>query len=317
MKKFLEDLKKELVKMKLNKNEINEILADHEEMIDQATKEGLSEEEITAKFGEPAKIAKELGIDYYINEGVEEMDEGYVLFKSFPVIDELKEVEIKLISEDVEYQEHNQESIEVYFKNIDKTGDYECEYKDCKFVLRRESKLSFRVVFRNKNKSVIIKVPKGHNLDKFRFNSVSGDVECTNIISKELKFRTVSGDVEVKSLEVVNGLVKTVSGDAEILKLKADTFKLSSVSGDLELFNGKIEGEFEINTVSGDLDIHDVEAGETTYSSVSGDLEGKNFYPSKLNLKSVSGDIEVHNEDRTRDIEIGRKKTISGDITIN
>ena len=46
MKKYLEDLKQELLKKKLTNKEIEEILTDHEEMIQNAMDEGLSEDEI-------------------------------------------------------------------------------------------------------------------------------------------------------------------------------------------------------------------------------------------------------------------------------
>ena len=318
MKKFLQDLKNELTKMNLNKKEIEEILSDHQEMIEQATKEGLSEDELTAKFGDPAKLARELRLDTtnYENEGEKNMKDGFELFKSFPVIEDLKEIEIKLVSEDVEYQEHDQESIEVYFNNISNTDDYICEYSGGKFILRRE-KGSFKGIFSSKNKSVIIMVPRNQHLTEFKFTTVSGDVEATKIEADEFHFNTTSGDLEVNNVQVVNGLIKTVSGDVEISVLHASTLKLSSISGDLEILGGSVEGEMEVNTVSGDVEVSNFEAGETTLSTVSGDLEGKNFYPTKLNLKSVSGDIEISNDDKSRIIEIGRKKTVSGDITID
>ena len=40
--------------------EIEEIIADHKEMISNAIDEGLSEEEIKAKFGKPSQVAEEL-----------------------------------------------------------------------------------------------------------------------------------------------------------------------------------------------------------------------------------------------------------------
>ena len=60
MKKFLKDLETELRKNKLSGAEIKEILADHEEMIQSAKNEGLTDEELEAKFGNPKKVAEEL-----------------------------------------------------------------------------------------------------------------------------------------------------------------------------------------------------------------------------------------------------------------
>jgi uncharacterized membrane protein len=60
MKKFLKDLETELRKNNLSENEIKEIMADHEEMIQSAKSEGLTDEELEAKFGSPKNVAEEL-----------------------------------------------------------------------------------------------------------------------------------------------------------------------------------------------------------------------------------------------------------------
>ena len=61
----------------------------------------------------------------------------------------------------------------------------------------------------------------------------------------------------------------------------------------------------------------DVEGNEATFKTVSGDLDGKNFYVKEISLKSVSGDVNIVNDDKTREIKVKNKKTLSGDININ
>ena len=94
MKKFLKDLENELKKMKINSNEIKEILADHEEMMNEALKEGLSEEELATKFGNPAKLAQDLfedlekvstNLNEYVEKGEFSAMKDYDLYKSFPI----------------------------------------------------------------------------------------------------------------------------------------------------------------------------------------------------------------------------------------
>ena len=60
MKKFLKDLEKELRKIGVNEEEITEILADHVEMIEAGKSEGLNEENMNSKFGDPKNIAEEI-----------------------------------------------------------------------------------------------------------------------------------------------------------------------------------------------------------------------------------------------------------------
>jgi len=74
MKKFLENLRTELKKKHINEGEIEEILRDHEEMIDEALAEGLSEEDITKKFGNPEQVAADISA---MNKGVESIFAPY------------------------------------------------------------------------------------------------------------------------------------------------------------------------------------------------------------------------------------------------
>ena len=106
MKKYLENLEKELKKLKINNQEIAEILADHKEMIEAAKSDGVSDEELVEKFGNPNKVAKELSEDNINNsknrtEFSEIALKGYKLLKSFPAANGLKTVTIELLSEDV------------------------------------------------------------------------------------------------------------------------------------------------------------------------------------------------------------------------
>ena len=108
MKKFLKDLEKELNKLGISEKEIKEIIGDHEEMIETALKDGLSEGQLADKFGNPAKVAKELHMDnveagFEIDESNEYSTpdelEGFELFNSFTTLDDEYNVAIKLVSE--------------------------------------------------------------------------------------------------------------------------------------------------------------------------------------------------------------------------
>ena len=57
MKIFLQNLEDELKKNNLNEEEINDIIADHSEMIESAISEGLSDEDLEQKFGNPKDLA--------------------------------------------------------------------------------------------------------------------------------------------------------------------------------------------------------------------------------------------------------------------
>ncbi len=318
MKKFLKDLEKELKKLHMNNKDIAEIMADHTEMLEQALYDGLTDEEIEIKFGDPKNLAKELNGD---SEGKKEIEkevkkDGDALHKSFPAKD-LKNVNIGLVSDDFEYLTHDKDTIEVYFKNIENPNKYDVSFKNGLFELRKESTVSlFRISFKTKSGKIKVLVPKNIVLEEFSFKSVSGDSEICEIDAKTVLIKSTSADIQVKGIKATNSKITTVSGDCNIETFEFGELNVSSVSGDFNLEDGKIEGKLNLNTVSGDFNIKNVKSGEAKLHTVSGDLDGKEFYPSIVNLKAVSGDIKIRNNDKLKEIEIGSKKTVSGSISI-
>jgi len=108
MKKFLKNLEEELKKKNINDEEIEEILADHQEMIESAINEGLTDEELEAKFGNPEQVAEELS-QFTDKEGekVEKENDN----KIFNGVSDNYEIEIGLLSEDIDIKIHDKEEI--------------------------------------------------------------------------------------------------------------------------------------------------------------------------------------------------------------
>jgi len=320
MKKFLSDLKKELVRLKFKPDEIEEILDDHKEMIETAQNEGISDEEIVLKFGDPIKLAKEIKENtsestIKISLGGENMKD-YELFQSFSVSEKEFDVSIHLVSEDVIYELHDVEEIQVYYKEVKNIEDYEITFDGKTFVLKHKNKL--RVLSWSKNSGhFLVKVPVGIQSKTFSIQNVSGDSELQGISTKELSIKTTSGDAEVNEFKASSLSFSTVSGDVEIQNGKIETMTLSTVSGDVEMDNIDCSGTVDINTVSGDVEVENSFFGPTNFKSVSGDLIGKEFYPTSVQLKSVSGDIEIKNEDKERKINILKSRSVRGDVNIS
>lgn len=110
MNKFLKDLEKELKILNVNPSEIKEILEDHKEMMEAAKQEGLNDDELNLKFGDPAKIASEIHNDSEkmaskINlDGVESLakfnTEDYTFVKAFHNASEVLEFNVSLVNDD-------------------------------------------------------------------------------------------------------------------------------------------------------------------------------------------------------------------------
>lgn len=324
MKKYLKDLEAELKKLKISDAEVQEILADHREMIEAAQADGISDEELVEKFGEPKAVAQELKSDVLeaksqksepvVGEG--EL-EGYELFKTFPVIDEVKEVQIKLVSEDLVYFPYDGTSIQVYAKKLKKPDNYKVTFEEGVFVLKRLSSKSFGLFGGNSSPDFGVMVPFELYYDNFDVASVSGDYKLDSINTKSFSANSTSGDYELSNLKVTEAKFRTVSGDIEVSGLNGEEVQVSLVSGDLELENARVEKELNVNTVSGDVDVDNFFGEHIAFKSVSGDLSGKEAYPNSVDLKSVSGDIKISNSNKSHKIDVKYKKSISGDIRIN
>src|SRR6056297_1542212 len=114
MKTFLEDLRKELKKQNLNDIEIADIINDHEEMISQAMEEGLTEDQIIEKFGDPKKLAEELGQNEPDNEPDKLNDsQDSVLIDTFSK-EGIQAVDFKLIHEDINILPSNTDQFELH-----------------------------------------------------------------------------------------------------------------------------------------------------------------------------------------------------------
>jgi len=327
MNKFLKDLEKELKRLKINDKEVKEILEDHKEMIEAAKSEGLNEEEIEVKFGNPTKLAKDIfdsakdstekkeNITENVNPNVNVDTSDYNLVKTFPVISDEITIEIKLVSDELKLTTYEGESIQVYENEIKEIDDYTISFENGTFSLVRGKKVKM-FSFSSRSGEFLVLVPNNVVINGFNYTTVSGDAELNGITSKDCKIKTTSGDLEVANLTSGDIKISTVSGDIEMASVKAQSFEISLISGDLEIEKTVVDGTMYFHSVSGDIELSEVECQEATLKTVSGDLEGKEFYPNEVTLKSVSGDINISNSDKSREIIIKSSKSVSGEVNI-
>ena len=324
MKKYLKDLEAELKKLNISDEEIAEILEDHKEMLNEAVAEGITDEEIALKFGDPEKLAKALYQDVIEEKitkkaeavfGTENL-EGYELINSFQCLDELKTVNISLVSEDIIYFPYEGESIEVYTRGKYNEEDYTINFKDGKFNLLKSKGKVTLTIFRKKTPDFGVRVPESQ-LDEFKLSLVSGDGELEGISSKLVELKTVSGDLKLTNLSTSSNLVvSVVSGDVKLNGVTANGLEVSMVSGDLELNSANFDEKMHIGAVSGDTDANDVKVTEIEFHTVSGDFKGNEVYCNTVTFKSVSGDMRIENSNKDHEIEVVSKKSLSGKVTI-
>lgn len=314
MKKYLEDLRKELKNKSLDDFSIQDIINDLETMINEAMEEGLSEEDIPKKFGDPKDLAENLANDESNEEDESKEDQvGNLTFD----IDNIKGIDIKLMSEDIYIEASDNQSIQVVAENAN-LKDYNIQEKEGCLYLERKHKpgnIIFRVM-RPSGQTFKIYLPKEKELKDIQIKTKNSDGAFSNISADNFDLKTMNGDYKFNHVKANKLFIKSLSGDFDLQNLKTQEFVISNVSGDFDIAGSVIEKELNISTVSGDFDIDDTECGGLHYQSVSGDLDAKEFYPESITMKSVSGDIKFKNKDKNKDIKILKKQSISGDIEI-
>lgn len=319
MKKFLEDLEKELRKNKVSEEEIEEIINDHSEMIEEAIKEGLSESELESKFGDPLRVAKEIAeekteeIELEIEEFEDEDSDRVWKFDT----ERGYEIDINLVSEDVNMHLSKGDKIIVAFSGANKVTDYRVDFVDNKLRIAYEKTIKFSFGFRRSGSATFdVFLPADKKLSFCKIGTVSGDISVKSLSSEDLNVKTTSGDAELNGIKTEDMKLESVSGDFSINDVFTVGCYISVVSGDIEAEDVRIKENIFLNTVSGDADFKNSECRDMDFRSVSGDFDGKNFYPKSISMKSVSGDISIENEDRNRQINIRSQKSVSGDVRI-
>lgn len=315
MTKYIEDLKNELNKHHLREQDIEDIIQDHKEMIQNAMNEGLSEEEMLKRFGNPKELAEELAS--FSSKEVEPLiiPGNYQIWKKFSMNDGDISLKISLIDEDIKVAASKNNELSVYYSGKEDISKYNCSFENLSFILEAPKAKGF--LFSkpsHQDISFIIEIPVNQIIASLNLNAVSSDIQLNFMKAKSLVISTTSGDVLVDNCQFGETKWNTVSGDITSRDVSFENLISSQVSGDLVFNKAKITQLFKLNTVSGDITIEDVHCDECHLQTVSGDLNGKEFYPNSITLKSVSGDMMIKNSQHT-DITI-KKSSVSGEINI-
>jgi len=317
MKKYIADLIQELVKQNVVNKEIEEIIANYEELISNAQDKGLSNDEIRKKLGNPKKVAMEIAADATIEAVEQQETQGFTLWKTFFTTSDTLAIDVGLLNEDIYYQMTDSNEIGVYYEGSINLDKYHLSYKNEKLRLENP-KTSIQIfnVLKKKVIRIIIEIPKGLIVSNFKHKSVSSDIYIRNIVANQTSLTTVSGDVEIYGSNLGDTKSNSVSADFKISTSKFESYKVSQVSGDIELRDSKFANYLHVNSVSGDVIAKKVVCNDYKHNSVSGDLDGTEFYPQKLSFTSVSGDVTIKNNEKNT-ILVKKTKSATGDTKID
>jgi len=314
--KFLVDLKNELKKRNVSDPEIEEIMKDHEDMINQALEQGHQESDVILRFGDPVLLAKELSDEQNLDDAPRVESDQYQAWKSYSPNKDSLTLVVKLVSEDLVVQPSTDDQIRILYKGKEDIEKYQISYKNGELIIEAPKSRGFHFMrLQSDEMRFIIEVPKSLDFKDCNQQGVSSDFTLQNMKIDHFTINTTSGDCEIKNSTFEDARWNTVSGDLKASDLSITNLVISMVSGDTNLKQVNIKSDLSLSTVSGDAKIEDSKADTINISTVSGDLEAKEFYMQSVKFKSVSGDCNIHNKEKTP-INILRSHSVSGEIRI-
>ena len=331
---YLQELERELTAAGIA--DIPEHLAYFEELFSDMLEDGLSEEEITARLGDPRRLAETILLEEK-GEKLPEKDREESVRASRndrPAETEGKDYEKsvqtpfaslnKLLKNLTGYFGNSAESASVHVTELPGEGlyglDIDWDMGDVEICVGEEEKILLKET-RSAN------TPPAEYLCKDGVLSVRCRKEgpylgrgkdLTLVLPRTLaqtlatcRIRTVAGDMKLEDLSCGTVQIKSVSGDLRTSGLRSQSVLISSVSGDMEL---DLETtQMTVNTVSGDIAFRG-KAGQVSLATKSGDAELVfETCPDKTEIQTVSGDLELVLPEDSRIRFLA--KTVSGDVS--
>ena len=230
-------------------------------------------------------------------------------------IDQLKEIYIHSVSSDVSVFSTDEEDIKVHFYG---RSALKSEKALPKLITNLEgSKLKIgieypKVLFYNANVVLDVYIPQDYREDVI-IDTVSADVDISDLDLNNFHCKTVSGDLRIESLGSDNLTLNTTSGDVDIVDFSGN-LKADLVSGDIDVGYRVFDNNVDVKTISGEVKI-DLPQNAEFYlktNTVSGEVVAR--FP--ITIISFNKMNQLEGTVGTGDNRI-IVDTVSGDIYLN
>jgi len=172
------------------------------------------------------------------------------------VVDQLKEIHIHSVSSDVSVFSTDEEDVKIHFYG---RSALKSEKALPKLITNLDgSKLKIeieypKVLFYNANVVLDVYIPQDYR-ENIIIDTVSADVDISNLDVNNFQCKTVSGDLRIESLGSDNLTLNTTSGDVNIIDFSGN-LKADSVSGNINVGYGVFDNNIDIKTISGKVKI--------------------------------------------------------------
>lgn len=245
----------------------------------------------------------------------------------------IEELNLCLVSEDVEIALGNNETIKITYYDDPENSDYIIKENGKKLSMDRKSSSVNVNVFDVTDISemistadfndyedckVVVTIPENY-AGSYDIGLVSGSIKMSEVpCEKYLNLDTTSGDVDLKNINCNQTLdIDTTSGTVSLADITVNgNMEFDSTSGNLKLTNVEVKGELSCDAISGEIAGDNVSVKSFESSSTSGDIEIDAFTVEKeISGDSISGsfDLKLTDSQQNYDIEVD---TISGSVNI-
>ncbi|CAI3627698.1 DUF4097 family beta strand repeat-containing protein [Clostridium neonatale] len=243
----------------------------------------------------------ELGFNYKTSE------------KSYPINNNIKNIEISLESQNINVNEYDGDNILVEIKN-NRNSNAELsktENGDKMIFNSNHSIPSHSTV----NISIPQKIIKDLSL---KLTTSSGDVNLSNLNINSISTFTSSGEIYMSNVNLDYISLNSSSGDISLNNLFASDTKINSTSGEIDCIGNF--GTLYSSSTSGDMNFSFTDSlKKSSFGSVSGDISLN--IPTqcgyKINYYTVSGDTSFSTLSNGSEEALIDIKTTSGDISVN
>jgi lia operon protein LiaG len=232
-------------------------------------------------------------------------------------IENIKEINIKVISSDVTVTPYDGNVIKAHFygESNRSTNLPELEISELGKNINVEVKYPTTINFtlgRTERFYLDVQVPKNYS-DDITVKSVSGNIEAVDLKASSLSLDSVSGELKGTRIAVSDDLtLKTTSGNIDFGE-SAGRIKAESVSGEIDITQNNLKDNITIKTVSGEIVLKIPSSSEFLYrfkttsgkivngfkgsDKSKGSVEGTvGKGGSTIDVQTVSGDLELSKE---------------------
>ena len=310
MQTFLNALKNKLLISGFTQKEGEDIVLDYQEMIDQAIKQGLKEEDIEDTFGSVEQIVSEIKQNS-TKKAVEDI--GQLINRYDKKL--IKNIDIDLVNEDLKCVTHEKDYFKLTYDGILDHNFITIDVTNETLIIKNNKK--YQGLKKDRHKlSFYVYVPKDVRLNQVAVGSINGELNLQQIIGNQLKVYNVNGLSKLSQNEFLEIKFDGVNAKCFIENNFSDTLNAKTVSGNLELKENDTSETLSVTTVSAKINIQHTMIQQLKVTTVSGHISCREVYPEKLHFNSISGHISFENNDTSKEIKIENKRTMSGKVII-